>query len=51
MNRSKNRQGTSGHNADGTIRWSYLSPLDVNPGAEGVLDALEALVSKREVVA
>ena len=35
--------------ADGTIRWSYLSPLDVNPGAEGILDALEALVSKREV--
>jgi peroxiredoxin len=37
--------------ADGTIRWSYLSPLDVNPGAEGILDALEALVSKREVAA
>jgi len=35
--------------AEGTIRWSYLSPLDVNPGADGVLDALEALDSKREV--
>jgi peroxiredoxin len=36
---------------DGTVRWSYISPLDVNPGAEGVLDALEALDSKREVAA
>ena len=35
--------------AEGTIRWSYLSTLDVNPGADGVLDALEALDSKREV--
>jgi peroxiredoxin len=35
----------------GTIRWSYLSPLDVNPGADGVLDALEALDSTREVAA
>jgi peroxiredoxin len=35
----------------GTIRWSYISPLDVNPGAEGILDALEALDSKREVAA
>ena len=37
--------------AGGTIRWSYLSPLDVNPGADGILDALEALDSKREVAA
>ena len=37
--------------SEGTIRWSYVSPLDVNPGAEGVLDALEALDSKREVAA
>jgi peroxiredoxin len=35
--------------AGGTIRWSYLSPLDVNPGADGILEALEALDSKREV--
>lgn len=33
------------------IRRSYLSPLDVNPGADGVLDALEALDSKREAAA
>jgi peroxiredoxin len=37
--------------ADGKIRWSYISPLDVNPGAEGILDALEALDSKLEVAA
>jgi peroxiredoxin len=27
----------------GTIAWSYLSPLGVNPGADGILDALDAL--------
>lgn len=28
---------------DGTIAWSYVSPTAVNPGVDGVLDALEAL--------
>ena len=28
---------------DGRIAWSYLSPTAVNPGVDGVLDALEAL--------
>ncbi|MCD7098756.1 redoxin domain-containing protein [Stenotrophomonas sp. MMGLT7] len=28
---------------DGTIAWSYLSPTAVNPGADGILDALEKL--------
>lgn len=28
---------------DGVIRWSHLSPLGVNPGADGVLTALESL--------
>jgi peroxiredoxin len=28
---------------DGVIRWSYLSPVGVNPGADGILNALEAL--------
>ena len=28
---------------DGVIRWSYLSPVDVNPGADGILKALEEL--------
>jgi peroxiredoxin len=27
----------------GLIRWSYLSPVAVNPGADGILDALEQL--------
>jgi peroxiredoxin len=27
----------------GTIRWSYESPLAVNPGADGILNALESL--------
>ena len=30
---------------DGIIRWSYLSPVGVNPGADGILDALETLDS------
>jgi peroxiredoxin len=29
--------------ADGIIRWSYVSPSNVNPGADGILRALEAL--------
>ncbi len=28
---------------EGIIRWSYLSPIDVNPGADGILNALEEL--------
>jgi peroxiredoxin len=28
---------------EGVIRWSYVSPVDVNPGADGILEALEAL--------
>ena len=28
---------------NGIIRWSYVSPIAVNPGADGILDALEAL--------
>jgi alkyl hydroperoxide reductase subunit AhpC len=29
--------------AAGVIRWSYVSPLGVNPGADGILRALESL--------
>jgi peroxiredoxin len=29
--------------ADGIVRWSYVSPVGVNPGAEGILRALESL--------
>jgi peroxiredoxin len=28
---------------DGRISWSYVSPIDVNPGADGILSALEDL--------
>jgi peroxiredoxin len=28
---------------DGLIAWSYVSPIGVNPGADGILDALESL--------
>ena len=28
---------------DGVILWSYVSPIAVNPGADGLLDALEQL--------
>jgi peroxiredoxin len=28
---------------DGVIRWSYVSPIGVNPGADGILEALEGL--------
>lgn len=31
----------------GTIHWSYVSPVGVNPGADGILRALESL-SRRE---
>jgi alkyl hydroperoxide reductase subunit AhpC len=44
----EDEEGTSGRalfviDGDGIIRWSYLSPEDVNPGADGILEALEAL--------
>jgi peroxiredoxin len=28
---------------DGVISWSYCSPVAINPGADGILDALEKL--------
>jgi peroxiredoxin len=28
---------------EGIIRWSYVSPIGVNPGADGILEALEGL--------
>jgi len=34
--------------ADGVIHWSYVSPVGVNPGAEGILSALEELQNKPE---
>jgi peroxiredoxin len=31
---------------EGKIAWSYCSPVGVNPGADGILEALEALKKK-----
>lgn len=33
---------------DGVIAWSYLSPVAENPGADGILAALEGLSSKEK---
>ena len=32
----------------GTVAWSYVSPIGVNPGADGILDALETLGAAKE---
>jgi peroxiredoxin len=34
--------------AEGVIRWSYVSPIGVNPGADGILAALEAIGARSE---
>ncbi|MFL5604487.1 MAG: redoxin domain-containing protein [Gemmatimonadaceae bacterium] len=44
----REREGTSERalfvlDREGVIRWSYLSPVAVNPGADGILQALESL--------
>lgn len=31
--------------AEGVIRWSYVSPVDINPGADGILRALAELTA------
>lgn len=35
---------------DGVIRWSFVSPIGVNPGADGILRALASLTAKQEVL-
>jgi peroxiredoxin len=32
---------------DGVIRWSYVSPVGINPGADGILKALASLARSR----
>ncbi|HWE62711.1 MAG TPA: redoxin domain-containing protein [Chloroflexota bacterium] len=32
----------------GVIRWSYVSPLGVNPGADGILRALQSMETSKE---
>lgn len=48
-----NDQGTAARalfvlDRNGLIAWSYLSPIGVNPGADGILGALEALDAQQE---
>ena len=33
---------------DGVIQWSYLSPDGINPGADGILDALEEMETVKQ---
>jgi len=30
----------------GMVSWSYLSPIDVNPGADGIFAALDELAAR-----
>ena len=44
----RHRDGTSERalfviDGEGTIRWSYVSPVGINPGGDGILRALESL--------
>ena len=32
---------------DGVIRWSYVSPVGINPGADGIFKALASLVQSK----
>lgn len=34
----------------GIIRWNYLSPMGLNPGADGILETLEQLDKKKNYV-
>jgi peroxiredoxin len=34
----------------GIIRWNHLSPVGINPGADGILEALEEIDRTKEVV-
>lgn len=33
--------------ANGIIQWSYLSPKSVNPGADGIIEALESITQSK----
>jgi peroxiredoxin len=35
-------------NPEGVLHWSYVSPIGVNPGADGILNALEELAAERQ---
>jgi len=37
-------------NPEGIVHWSYVSPVGINPGADGILSALETLERTKEKV-
>ena len=37
--------------SEGIIQWGYVSPVGINPGADGILAALESLPARPEVTA
>jgi peroxiredoxin len=36
--------------AEGVIRWSHVSPVGINPGADGILKALESMAKDEKAV-
>jgi alkyl hydroperoxide reductase subunit AhpC len=34
--------------AKGVIRWSYVSPVGINPGADGIFKALTSIAQSRD---
>jgi peroxiredoxin len=34
---------------EGIIRWNYLSPVGINPGADGIIEALETITPKNKI--
>ena len=36
--------------AEGVIRWSYVSPVSINPGADGIFKALESMAKSEKLV-
>ena len=36
--------------AEGVIHWSYVSPVGINPGADGILKALESMAKGEKTV-
>ena len=37
--------------AEGIVRWSYVSPIGINPGADGIFEALDALTAEQRAQA
>jgi peroxiredoxin len=49
----RNKEGVSERalfliDGEGVVRWSYVSPIGVNPGADGILQALEDFRGKNQ---